>query len=98
VFAQISYDQLAAVTSWTSAGVAAGAAPLAVCATLVGAVYLASLRVMEPGGSPFDSVQEKTEIESEPFSHQTVLMASVSLWSITKSVLADVMKKLNPWA
>ena len=33
---------------------------------------------------------------SKPFSSETVLVASVSVWSIVKSLLADVMKKLDP--
>jgi hypothetical protein len=35
------------------------------------------------------------KIEIKPFSNETVLMASVSVWSILKSALADRMKKLS---
>jgi hypothetical protein len=65
-------------------------------ASVVGTAYFASVKALEPGRSSFDAIPERTEIVSEPFSNETVLMASVSVWSIVKSILGDVMKKLNP--
>ena len=98
MFAKSLYGQLAAVAAWTAVGAAAGAAPVAFYASVVGTAYFASVKALEPGPCSFDAIPEQTEIVSKPFSNETVLMASVSVWSIVKSILADVMKKLNPWA
>jgi hypothetical protein len=98
VLAQSSHDHVTAnVAAWTPAGVAANAVPVALYAALIGALYLASAHALEAGRRSLDAVPERTEIVREPFSDATVRMASVSIWSIVKSTLSDVMKKLNRW-
>lgn len=94
MFTESPYGPLAAVAAWT----ATGAVPVAFYASVVVIAYVASVKALEPGRSSFDAIPERTEIASKPFSNETVLMASVSVWSIVKSILADVMQKLNPWA